>query len=74
MLNEDCSGPLVLPAAGLAAIQRGNCHYYFEFSLLYSGIRRGFYSRAVPSGAAGRLRAHHPAGKRGDIQAVTHIH
>ena len=48
--------------------QRGTGHYYrdIESSLLYpsSGIRRGFYPRAVPSGAARHITLG-PAGTRG---------
>ena len=33
-------------------MQRGNCHCFIESSLLYCGIRRGFYPGAVPSGPA----------------------
>ena len=73
------TNPLVLPAAGLAAMQWGNSYCYMESSLLYSRASLGsvfsspawavFSSQpnppAVPSGAA--LLAHYPAGTRGDV-------
>ena len=41
--------PLVLPAAGLAAMQRGNGHCNMESSFLYSRTRRGYInSRPCP--------------------------
>ena len=67
---KNWTDPLVLPAAGLAAMQRGNGHYYIKSSSLYSRTSLGYITRrpcprVLPRGA------HNPAGTRGDIQAVT---
>ena len=61
---------LVLHAAGLAAMQRGNDHCYMESSQvsLISNTPGVYKPPAVPSGAA--QGAHYPAGTRGDIPAV----
>ena len=39
------TNPLVLPAAGLEAIERGNCHYYIESSILYYWTLQGYITR-----------------------------
>ena len=39
------TNPLVLPSAGLAAMQRGNGHCYIESSFLYSRTSRGYITR-----------------------------